>query len=96
MGSVRHRGFRTSAAANVTLFQASDENSEPTIAPPATITRPIVNPKPVCSLTSTYTRDCRGGALPQRLEILSDGGGIRGHRKADDDDHAPGPASWRR
>lgn len=49
------RGSRTSPAVKVTLFQASAANSEPTIAPPATISASSTPPDECTSLpTRSY------------------------------------------
>src|SRR5438132_1605869 len=87
------RGFLTSPAVKVTLFQASAANSEPTIAPPATISTSIQPGPRTDFATSSYRLDV--SAPPQGrdedAEELGEGDGDGGDG-AGLDDEEDGPA----
>ena len=53
------RGLRTSPAVNVTLFQASAENSDPTMATPTSRTTCMVHPAPSQKVAEIPSHGCR-------------------------------------
>ena len=61
------RGFRTSPAVNVTLFQASDENNDPTIATPTS--RMVVKPQSALLQKFEKLRSMAAGLRPSRIPM---------------------------
>ncbi len=100
-GTLR-RGFFTSPAVKVMLFQASAENSEPTWATPKAISRPKA---PAAAETVGKQAAQKIGARldrpsaarrPEIGEVGADGGGVAADEDAEDDQRRRAPASWRR